>query len=65
MEQQKRADYRAGIIAAVVANSVSEKGHFEPADFFPSLQEGTREMSEEETVAMLSELARAFEPQES
>jgi hypothetical protein len=40
LEQQKRADQRAGVVAAIIANVNRAKGRRpkKPSDFFPSLK---------------------------
>lgn len=42
LEGEKRADYRAGVIAAILANAhrdpkKGKKSGYKPGDFFPSL----------------------------
>lgn len=41
LEQERREDYRAGVVAALVANSIPSKKRkrpYKPEDFFPSLK---------------------------
>lgn len=56
-ERERAADYRAGTIAALLANANSRKGAelVLPGEFFPSLaeMEEPEEMSPEETKAYL------------
>jgi hypothetical protein len=51
-ERQKRDDYRAGIVAATLANIYLKRGAapFGPGDFFPSLKEPEPELTEEQQI---------------
>lgn len=49
------------MVASVIA-SVNSKQSYEPSDFMPSLVAPPREMSAEETTAMLNTLAATFAP---
>lgn len=60
VESEKRADFRAGQIAAVVANVNRRKNRkpYRPADFFASLKPARREQTPEEQRAALLGIAR-------
>lgn len=66
--QEQRADYRAGVVASILANQWRDKKHkaAKPADFFPSLGSGSSnriplsEMEPDKQSAMLNMLASLY-----
>jgi len=61
-EAERMADYRAGVVAAVVANANRgpETPMYKPGDFFASLEEEDEEMTSEETGEFFKSLVLAM-----
>lgn len=62
-EQQKREDYRAGMICAVLGNIHRNKRSrktFEPGNFFPSVAKVQKDMTWQEQLAYIKKLNAAL-----
>ncbi len=57
---EERADYRAGIVAATLANIHRSKGRrFKPDDFMPKFQSANRRQTQHEMVSVFKSFVEA------